>query len=356
LGTALQFAEAGNLFRLLYDERDTKTFCMKKRSLALLLVFPLFISAQNDSLSNLMNSLEAKAPGKTKQPTKVFLGQRLINANTVEVLEKGKLEFKVIHNFFEFGGSNGGVHHFFGLDNAADVKISFQVGLTDRLNIITARTRGDQYQSVTELWELGLKYRFLRQLDNDPSHPLSLTVFANTVVSSMKANPTPGRESSYTDFWSRMSNVVQVMAARKFGRVSLQLNPTYVHTNRVVPGDDRNLFAIGGGVRLPVTRSIVLIADYFHAFRSQESKDSLRAIANRNPGKEVQYGVGYDAFGIGFEITTPGHIFHLNFTNASNILENRFIPRTLATWRLGQFRWGFTMARNFVLFRPKKKK
>ena len=77
-----------------------------------------------------------------EKAVKVFNSLKLINANTVEVLHKGALEFKVIHNFYDLGGSNGGVHHFFGLDNAADVKIVFQVGLTDKLNIVGGRTRG----------------------------------------------------------------------------------------------------------------------------------------------------------------------------------------------------------------------
>jgi hypothetical protein len=51
---------------------------------------------------------------------------------------------------------------------------------------------------------------------------------------------------------------------------------------------------------------------------------------------------------------TAGHVFHFNVTNATVLLENRFIPRTITTWGKGQYRWGFTIARDFVVFRPKK--
>jgi hypothetical protein len=61
----------------------------------------------------------------------------------------------------------------------------------------------------------------------------------------------------------------------------------------------------------------------------------------------------YDPLGIGVEITTAGHVFHMNFTNTTEILENRFIPRTVTSWGKGQFRWGFTVARTFVLWREK---
>ncbi|HQV60653.1 MAG TPA: DUF5777 family beta-barrel protein, partial [Chitinophagaceae bacterium] len=59
----------------------------------------------------------------------------------------------------------------------------------------------------------------------------------------------------------------------------------------------------------------------------------------------------FDPLGVGFEILTSGHIFRLNFTNATEIVENRFIPRTITSWGKGQFRWGFTISRNFTLWR-----
>ena len=334
-----------------------------KKSLAVFFLLTGFASvAQVDSSADkVMKELDKWAPQQKDQKNvvKVFNSQKLINANTVEVLHKGAMEFKVIHNFYDFAGSNGGIHHFFGLDNAADVKIVFQVGLTDKLNIVGGRTRGDQYQGVEELWELGLKYRFLQQLENDPRHPISVTAYVNSVVSAAKESTNPSQGANFGNFSDRMSQLVQLMVARKFGKISFQLSPTFVHTNFVVPGDDHSLFAIGAGIRIPVTKSIAIIADYFHPFRSQLSKDSLNAILDNHTSpydKYDKYGAGYDVLGIGFEILTAGHVFHLNFTNATNILENRFIPRTLTTWDKGQYRWGFTIARNFILFRDKKKK
>ena len=37
------------------------------------------------------------------------------------------------------------------------------------------------------------------------------------------------------------------------------------------------------------------------------------------------------------------------------LLENRFIPRTTTAWSKGQFRWGFTISRDFDLLWKKKK-
>jgi hypothetical protein len=323
----------------------------------LFFLFSLIISssafAQEDtSVTKLMNSIDEKLPS-TKPAAIIFYSQKLINANTVEVLRKGILEFKVVHNFGDIAGDNGGAKSFYGLDNATDVKIAFQAGLTKKLNVFLSRTKGGG--NISQLIETGIKYQFLQQLDNDPNHPVSVTLFANNVISAMQANTDTSiaqlkiKENHFTKFSDRMSQVVQIMIARKFGKMSLQLSPTYVHTNYVVLNDQKNLFALGAGIRLPLSKKFVLIADYFHAFRSKESEAALTAQyagfydANR-----------YDAFGIGVEIVTPGHLFHLNFTNTTNILENRFIPRTYTSWGKGQYRWGFTIARDFVLFRDKK--
>ncbi len=55
---------------------------------------------------------------------------------------KGILEFKVTHNFGDIAGDFGGIKNFFGLDNATDVRIGFQYGLSKRINLIAARAKG----------------------------------------------------------------------------------------------------------------------------------------------------------------------------------------------------------------------
>ncbi len=324
----------------------------KLSSLFVSLFITAAAAAQTDSaVAKLMSSMDEKIPAG-KPATPVFYSQKLINSNTVEVLHKGLLEFKVVHNFGDAAGANGGIKHFFGLDGGRfDVKIAFQAGLTNKLNVLVARTKGAG--NVTQLVETGVKYQFLKQLDNDSKHPLSLTVFANMVVSTMpedKLNSVLVSENRFTDFSDRLSQLVQVMVAKRFGNISLQLTPTYVHTNYVVANDQNGIFALGAGARIPLSKKFILVADYFHPFRSAASENALKSqYAGRYDENR------YDIFGIGFEILTPGHLFHLNFTNTNDLLENRFIPRTFSTWSKGQYRWGFTVARNFSLFRDKKK-
>lgn len=282
-----------------------------------------------------------KTPKKHEETaaTKVFYSQKIINTRSAEVLRKGILEFNVAHSFGDIAGDAGGIKRFFGLDNASDIRIGFQTGLTDKLNLITARTRGGGF--VQNQWELGFKYQFLAQTENNPQQPVSLTLFVNNVLSSQKRSPLADQENSFSNFGDRMSQVAQLMIARKFGKVSLQLNPLYLHTNYVIPIDQKNIFALGGAIRLPLSEKIIFLADYFHPFRSESVRNSFTA-------KGINFS---DPLGIGFEILTEGHVFHLNFTNATEILENRFIRRTVTSWGDGEFRWAFTISRNFILCR-----
>ena len=131
-------------------------------------------------------------PKKEKAPAlKVFHSQKLINTKTVEVLHKGIMEFNVSHAFGDIGGDAGGIKRFFGLDNASDIRIGFQTGLSDKLNLVTARTRGSGF--VQNQWELGLKYQVLKQLENDSKNPVSMTLFVNNVFSSQKRSASAGQ-------------------------------------------------------------------------------------------------------------------------------------------------------------------
>jgi len=319
---------------------------MKPIILLTFLLISVKIFSQNDT-TVIINDSELKASGEDLQTPKVFYGQRLINANTVEVLRKGVMEFRVSHNFDDIGGDNGKLKNFFGLDNSTDVRIGFQLGVVKDFNILASHSK-DQY------WELGGKYQLLHQDLN--KSPFSLTAFASIVSSSRRLahdnnGLVPGTETSYQTTSDRFSQAYQLMLARHLGAVSLQFNPTFVHRNFVVQGDDNSIFALGGALRIPITKGFILIADYFHPFRSERSKNFY---ADTTGGKKaIKF---YDPIGIGFEFITRGHVFHLNFTNSREILEPRFISNTTSSWGKGQFRWAFNFSRNFTVFRDKKNK
>jgi len=340
---------------------------MKKYALIFFIVTSLLSSAQDTTISNI-DTLP-------KKPVKIFHSERTINANTTQPIGRGKMDFKVTHNFDDIAGSNGGIKRFFGLDNSTDIRIGFHIGLTDRLDIIASRAKGNGANPLkvrtTQLYELALKYELLRQLENDPSHPIAMSLFVSNVISSVNADYVPPRDingnttdtalnQGYTfmDFGDRNSQVYQLIIAKKIGKVSVQLNPTLVHRNYVALHDQKTIFALGGAARIPFSNSVNLIIDYFHPFRSQSSEDYFNSVDNTfNPPNDIDKNSSpfkiYDPLGIGVEILTAGHVFHLNFTNVTEILESRFIPSTTRSWGKGQYRWAFTISRTFVLWRDK---
>ncbi len=329
---------------------------MRQSVLLICFFLPLMGLAQDSTLNSLMKDMNTESV-ESKRSVQIFNGVKAINANTTEMTGKGKMDFRITHNFDDIDGRGGIFGRFLGLDNARDVRIGFHIGLSDRLDMNVARVKGAG--SVGKLYELAVKYLLIQQLENDTKHPLSVALFVNAAVSSAKASAFPNFENSFRSFSDRMSQTVQLIIARKFGKVSLQLNPTFVNTDYTILNDDGNMFAIGGAARIPVTRNLNIVVDYFHPFRSKSSKDFFKTIdATYNPPADVVYNPSvikfYDPLGISFEILTAGHIFNLNFTNAADILENRFIPRTTSSWSKGKFRWGFTIARKFVIWRPKK--
>lgn len=278
-----------------------------------------------------------------KKAVQLFNSEKAINANTPETVGKGKMAFKVSHNFGDIGGKAGGIKNFFGLDNSTDVRIGFQIGVAKNFDVIVARAKGAGLQQRS--FELGIKYKFLEQLENDPSHPLSVALFANAAIATNAASNFPNQDNSYDGFSDRVSNVLQLIIAHKAGKVSLQLNPTLLTRGYAISYDQKSFFALGGAIRLPlVANRLNLLVDYFHIFRKQAVVDSFKVNDN------IKF---YDPLGIGFEILTSGHTFRLNFTNATELLENRFIPRTISSWGKGQFRWGFSISRNFRLWTAK---
>ena len=279
-----------------------------------------------------------------KKAVVTFRSVRTINAHTTELTGKGKMDFQVSHNFDDIGGKRGGIRNFFGLDNSTDVRIGFQIGVGKNLDLLVARAKAAG--NISRIVELGLKYRFLQQTE-DNSTPVSLALFFNNAISTMKASDSPLDDNYFQNLGDRSSQVIQVIVARKIGKVSLQLNPTFLNQGYVVPNDDKSMFALGAAIRFPVSSRFNIIIDYFHPFRSQSSKDFLLTTKN------LKF---YDPLGVGVEVLTSGHVFHLNFTNAREILENRFLPRTISNWGKGEFRWGFNLSRKFTLWREKKGK
>lgn len=278
------------------------------------------VSAQED-LDKLLDE-----PKKSEKVFATFKTTRIVNAHSIETVKKGALDFRVSHKFGDIGGSNGGVHSLYGLDEASNIRIAFEYGVCDKLTMGFGRSK------IQEALDGYLKYRLLQQtVDN--KMPVSITLLANTAFV-----PQKNVSGDYTNTAHRFSYTFQAMIARKISnKFSLQLMPTMVHRNYIRnPKDNNDLFSLGIGGRLKLSKRFALLADYFY------TSSKIREIGN---------GFYFPPLGIGFEIETGGHVFHLFFTNSAGIIENHFIPNTTSAWNKGQFKFGFNISRVFGLNR-----
>ncbi|MGM9474774.1 DUF5777 family beta-barrel protein [Pedobacter sp. GSP4] len=309
-----------------------------KSLLYLFTLLPSLAFAQ-DSLENAL-----QMPIEKKNVQATFKATKLINIQTNETIYKNEMDFRVDHRFGDIAGSGGGIKNFFGLDQSTDIRIGFDYGISDKLSVGIARAKGSG--TVTQLYEGNLKYRLLEQTA-DEKIPVAITLFGSTTVAAVKASTDPTAANAFSEFKDRLVYIVQGVIARKFNsNFSMLIMPSYIHRNFTVFGDENDLFAVSVGGRIKLTKRMAFVADYTLPFRNKDKKAYLES-TNGN-----QF---YNTLGAGLEFETGGHIFHLNFTNATAIQESQFITDTNTSWLKGQYRWGFSIARRFSFDKKKAK-
>jgi hypothetical protein len=316
----------------------------KKTVISFLFVLPVGLFAQDDLLS-LLDSTGAKKTHEKVIAT--FKTSKVINAQSTEMVKKGTMDFRVTHRFGNIGTqSGGGGHTLYGLDNSTDIRISFDFGITDNLTVGVGRSKAN------ELIDGMVKYRFLTQT-TDNHIPLSAAFYGDMSYTPQTSDQFYNGVVRNAEFKQndvhRISYVAQLLLAHKFGsRLSIELIPSYQHRNFVLANvnpengkeETNDLFSIGGGFRLKITKRVSLIADYFYTFSEYRTNNTASPF--------------YNPLAVGIEIETGGHVFHLNFTNASGIIENYFIPNTTDNWLKGGYKFGFNISRVFNLGGKKK--
>ncbi len=268
---------------------------------------------------------------------RTFKDTRIINSHSVETLAKRKLDIRIGHRFGDLLGDNGGWPTFYGLENATDILIGAEYGFTNDLSVGAYRTKGAG--PLKQLINLSGKYRIIQQAEG--GSPISLVVLGVGSVSTMSKDENSAGINQFPKFAHRMAYSGQLLVARKFSdNFSVQLTPAYTHRNLVSDGDVNGIFSIGAATRIQLTKVWGLIAEAVIPLNGPQSPFET------SPDNLPEY---FPTLSLGFEIDTGGHIFQINFTNASGIIATDFIPNNTSDWLSGQFRFGFTISRTFNL-------
>lgn len=281
-------------------------------------LFPLFVSAQEDLLSQLQQ--EDSTGSHPVMAT--FKSTRVVNGQSIETMKKNHLDFRISHRF---GRLNSGAYQLFGLD-AATMRMGFEYGITDRFEVGVGRSTSQK------VYDFFGKYKLIQQSAGGVRNiPVSVTLFGGMNIA------TVNRELEFQD---KLSYVAQVLIARKFGeRLSLQLSPTYLY--RSMPettGDEKIVLAVGLGGRFKLSKRVSLNGEYFLTAREKNTPTAPY----------------YDSMSFGVDIETGGHVFQLHFTNSLGMIEKQFIGETAGTWGKGDIHYGFNISRTFSFDKKNK--
>lgn len=285
--------------------------------IVLLLLVPGAIYAQED----LLDLLNQDSVPEINYVSATFKSTRIMNGHSVEKMAPGQLDFRISHRF---GLLSSGPYEFFGLDQS-NVHFGLNYGITDWLMLGAGR---GTYEKTFDGFA---KLTLLRQSSGARVMPVSVSVISSVALKSVRWND-PERENYFS---SRLSYVGQLLIARKISQgVSIQITPSYVHRNLVATELDPNdLYAIGAGGRIKITKRISFNAEYYYMV---------------NPKARMSQQI-YDPLSLGFDIETGGHVFQLIFTNSLAMIEKGFIGETTGSWLKGDVHFGFNISRVFTL-------
>ena len=307
------------------EQRSGRVGKSRKVCVLLCLVVVLVFNRTGRS-QDLLDLVENDEP-KKEFVKNAFKSTRVINGHSMEMLGAGVLDFRIMHRF---GRLNGGAYNLYGLDQAT-IRFGFDYGISDRFTVGVGRS-----SSKKEL-DGFIKYRLIWQSKGEKSIPFSVILIAGSTINMLKQD-----QVSEQPFYNshRFGYYYQAVIGRKFSeKFTAQLTPTVVHRNYVQLNDDLNdVFAIGVGSRIKLTKRLALTQDFFY-------------VINRSVSENFQ-----NCLSLGLDIETGGHVFQLNFTNALGMNERAFITETDGSWGKGDVQFGFNISRVFTIVDNRKKK
>lgn len=286
-----------------------------KRILLTIFVFSFSIPflAQDD----LFDVLDKESPKTDNIITATFKGTRILNGHSIENRKDKELEFIISHRF---GRVNLGFDELFGLDQS-NIRFSLEYGLNDNLTVGFGRS------SFEKTYDSFLKYSWIKQKTGENAFPFAVSLFGSVAVKTLKDYaPTDKRTFAESLFY-----VGQVLIARKVSpSFSYQITPTYIHRNTVkTNADPHDIFALGLGSRIKLSKRVSLNSEYYLAFNESKSINARNSLA------------------FGVDIETGGHVFQLILSNSITMIEKSFISETTGNFFGGDIHFGFNISRTF---------
>ena len=300
----------------------------KKQAFALLVmvigVCRVAMAQDVDLFKSLDEQDKKDKQNQTDYTTAIFKTTRMINGQSIENVGAGVLDVKISHRFTPI---NAGAKGLWGLDGS-NMRMGVDYGINRWAMVGVGRTKNGLFDGFA-------KFKLIRQSTGKVVIPVSVGLSGGVIWSTDKA----GVYNNYTD---RFNYSAQVIIARKFNDyVSLQVVPTVIHYNSVAKSSiPNNFYSLGFGGRLRLTKRVNLTAEYYYRITNPSDY-------TYNGEKPV------NCLSVGFDIETGGHVFQFHFSNSPDMNDRSFINETTSKWNVDAVRFGFNIARVFVIHTPK---
>jgi hypothetical protein len=240
----------------------------------------------------------------------------ILDQQTVVCPSAKSFNFIIQHRF---GLVQNGFEDLFGLYAPSNIRLAFDVGITDRIMIGIGTTKTDKLQ------DLNLKIALLRQTRSG-SMPISVSYFGNVVLDARKKSEF-GLESEYK-FIHRLSFFHEIIISRKFcDRFSMQVSPSISYFNAILSQYENIYFSISGAARLKITDKMGINLGYQHPFTS--AADNKPCLSG------------------GIEMGTSTHAFQLFVTNYERLSDQHNIQTNTYKFNKGEFLIGMNITVRF---------
>lgn len=272
-------------------------------------LFFFFISVFYSAQEDLLQEIDTAKVEDVYQPS--FKALQIVTAQSTKLIAKKEWYMIVAHRF---GDISTGFKDFFGLDDAS-TKLGAIYGVTDGISVSLSR------ETFMKTFELGIKYRLLKQSEKSPIDLVGYNVMAINTDLSKDNYP-------HLKFGDRLSYLTQALISRRFNeKFSLQLTPSYVHKNLYEPSlESDNQFLMGIGGRHKISKRISINTEYFVNFEDGFYKNPLS---------------------VGMDIETGGHVFQLVFSNSQINSDIGYLTNATGNWGKGNIYFGFNLYRVF---------
>jgi len=256
-----------------------------------------------------------------------FLSTLVIDNQTTFIPVKKTFEFVIQH---KFGEVNNGLEDLFGLyAPGASVRLGGHYVPIKNLQIGYGLSKIRMYN------DFSIKYTLLEQTRKN-TIPVALSLYGNMAIDGRNKDDF----GSNYNFGNRLSYFTQLIISRKFGeRATIQANSSFTHYNQTDPAIDHDKISVGINGRIVINYKYSVLFQYDVPLELKNISEHQQFINHPYPN-----------FGIGWEIRTSAHVFHLFATSSEAFLPQHNHMYNRSNWLKNQLRFGFTITRlyNFM--------